>query len=389
MNLILSIALLFLLGFGAKKVFQRMRFPMVTAYLILGILIGPYGLNLIHIRILNASGVFSEIVLGMIAFSIGKNFSFINLKRIGKSVLIISIFEVILACGLVTLLFHFIFHKPLHTTILFGAIAAATAPAATIAVVREYNAKGSLTSTLLGVVAIDDAWGLILFSAAFAFSRTLYLGGEIFIHKVFGLALLEIFGAVLLGLGIGWILSILSFMAKTKGEILIYTLGFILLGVGIARFLNLSVLLTGMSLGVATVNLKPRDRRFFEAIESIDPILFLIFFSLVGAELKIPTLVYLGTLGVAYLVARVVGKFLGAYIGGQVVHAEDKIKRWLGLGLVPQAGVALGMALYVDSYLPEIGDIVLPVIIGSTILYELVGPVCTKFALSQAGEIGG
>lgn len=387
MNLALSIAVLFLLGFGAQKLFQRIKLPMVTAYLILGILIGPYCLNLIHIKILNASGIFSEIVLGIIAFTIGRNFSLDSFRRIGKSVLVISLFEVALACSLVTLVFQLIFHKPFYTTILFGAIAAATAPAATIAVVREYRAKGVLTSTLLGVVAIDDAWGLILFAVAFAFSRALYSGGTILIYKVLGLALFEIFGALLIGAVMGWFLSILSKLAKTRGEILVYTLGFILFAVGIARILNLSVLLTGMSLGATTVNLMPRDRGFFEAVESVDPVLFLIFFTLVGAELKVPALVYLGMMGVAYLFARVIGKFLGAYIGGQVMRAEDKIKKWLGLGLVPQAGVALGMALYVDSYLPEVGNLILPVIIGSTILYEIIGPACTRVALSKAGEI--
>ena len=387
MNLFLSIAILFLLGFGAKKLFQQMRFPMVTAYLILGILIGPYCLNLIHTRILSASGVFSEIALGVIAFTIGRNFSITGFRRIGKSVLVISLFEVALACSLVILVVQFIFHKPFHTTILFGAIAAATAPAATIAVIREYKAKGILTSTLLGVVAIDDAWGLILFAAAFAFSRALYSGGTILIYKVLGLALFEIFGALLIGAVMGWFLSILSKFAKTKEEVLIYTLGFILLAIGIAKLLDLSVLLTGMSLGAVIVNLSPRDRRFFEAVESVDPILFLIFFILVGAALKVPAFLHLSLLGIGYLITRVFGKFLGVYIGGQVIRAEKEIKKWLGLGLVPQAGIALGMALYVDSYLPELGNLILPVIIGSTILYELIGPVCTKIALSKAGEI--
>lgn len=386
MNTILSLAIFLILGFGARKLFQKIKFPIVTAYLILGIIIGPFCLNLVAPQIFKVSGIFSEFVLGMIAFSIGGNFSIASIKRIGRTVLLISIFECALACTFVLASFTFLLKKPFHTSILFGSIAAATAPAATVAVIREYKAKGILTSTLLGVVAIDDAWGLILFAGAFAISKVLWSGTGIPIPKVFGLALLRVIGALSIGAIIGWLLSYFAKFLRTREETLIYTLGFILLAIGVSKLLNVSVLLTSMALGFATINFGGRGRRFLDIIESVDAPLLLMFFVLVGAELEITALKYLGILGSVYLVTRVMGKFIGTYIGVKVAKAEPRI-RWLGLGLVPQAGVALGMALYVKAYFPELGGLILPVIIGSTIVYELIGPLCTKLAISRAGEI--
>jgi len=387
MNEILGFSLILLLGFVVQKVLKKLGLPAVTAYLILGIAIGPYALNLIGPKLLGASGLVSEIALGVIAFSIGGNFSRINLKRIGKSVLVISIFEVFFAFLFVLIVSFFLFHKHLYLCLLLGSVAAATAPAATVMIIREYRAKGILTNTLLGIVAIDDAWGLILFAICFAIAKSLVYPENISLLQTTGIAFLKIVIALLLGGILGWFLSFLSKLAKTRDELLIYTLGFIFLGIGLSKSFDLSVLLVNMSMGVAAINFSRVGKRFFDTIEMVDNPLFLLFFVISGANLEIPALRTVGLISIGYLIARIIGKFGGCFIGSYVVHASKKIKKYLGFGLVPQAGVALGMALYIKTYLPEAGNIILPVIIGSTVIYEIFGPLCTKFALVKAGEI--
>lgn len=385
MNDLLSISLILLLGFVAQKAVQKLKLPSVTAYLVLGILIGPYLLNLASPGVIRASGLFSEIALGIIAFSIGESFFITNLKKFGKSIFLISIFQTLSAC--LFIIIFTLFQQPLHISLILGAVGCATAPAATIMVIREYKAKGSFTKTLVGVVGMDDAWALILFAILLGLAKTLFSGVEIGIHKIIGKETIRIIGALVLGGAIGWIFAYFSKFCKTKSERLIYTLGFIFIGIGVSKFCNFSLLLTNMALGASVVNFSRMGRRYFEAMETVDPPLFLIFFVLCGANLEIPALKYVGVLGGIYIIARVAGKFIGTYIGASVAKANSNVKKYLGFGLIPQAGVALGMALYVKSYFPEVGNIILPVIIGSTVIYELIGPVCTKFALSRAGEI--
>ncbi len=387
MNEILSLGIIFILGLIAQKLIQRVKIPIVTGYLLLGILIGPYILNVVSPRILRFSGLFSEIVLGIIAFSIGENFSIANLKTIGRTVFLISVGEVALAFLAVSMVLHFLLKQSIPIALVFGSIAAATAPAATIMVIREYRAKGPFTSTLLGVVAVDDAWGLILFGVFFSIAKSIACKSNVFIPVVILLALLKILGAFILGGLLGWILSYFSKLIKNRDELLIYTLGFILLSVGFSRLLDFSVLLTCLGLGTASINFAQRGRKFFDIVDSVSSPLFLLFFILVGAELELPALARLGWVGAAYLVSRVFGKWIGAYIGAKFTRAPDLIKKYIGLGLVPQAGVALGMALYVKSYFVEAGATILPVIIGCTVIYELVGPLCTKYALTKVYEI--
>jgi len=387
MNTILSLGLIFLIAFLAAKLIHLVRLPMVTAYLIVGILIGPQVGNLITTRILGASGLFSEFVLGVIAFVIGENFSFAQFRRLGKSVLWISVGEVLVSWGLVSLGLRLLLGQPLYLCLLFGAIAPATAPAATIMVIREYKSKGILTDTLLGVVAVDDAWGLILFAISLAVAKELYYVTHLLPLKVVGFALLKVLGSFVIGGVLGWIFTLLSRFARHREEALIYTLGFLLLGVGLSKLADASVLLTNMFFGATVVNLHPRGRRFFNVIKDVDTPLYLLFFVLAGASLKLGALKELSVVGLAYFFTRPLGEWLGAWLGASVAKSTKLVKRYLGFGLIPQAGVALGMAVYVKAAFPEAGAIILSVIIGTTVIYEIVGPIFTKFALQQAGEI--
>ena len=389
MNTTLILGIILVVGFFFARLIGKIKLPTVTAYIVVGIIIGPSVLGFIPETMLETSGFISNIVLGIIAFTIGQNFLRDTFKRIGRQVLFISIMEAGITWILVTLLFVFLLRQPLYISIIFGAISAATAPAATVMVVREYNAKGKFTETLLGVVAIDDAWCLVIFALSLAIARALYAhtASTFFMIKTVLNALMEIGGAFALGSCLAWVIHKLSRHTRNKPELLIYTLGFLLLNIGLALHLHLSVLLSCMSLGAVLVNLNPNNTGFFDILKSIDPPLYLIFFILAGAHLQISILASLGLLGIAYLLFRVVGKYLGALLGAQLSHADTPIKKYIGLGLIPQAGVALGVALIAKDQFPEIGGIILTVIVATTVIYEIIGPVCTKIALQKVGDI--
>ena len=353
MNSLLSLGIILLTGILAAKFLRRAKFPMVTAYLLLGIVIGPNLLNLIPEQILGASGLFSNIVLGMIAFTLGQNFSFGNLRKLGKSVFFISIGEVIGSWALVTFTLHFILKQPLYLSLLLGAIAPATAPAAIVMVIREYRAKGPLTNMILGVVAIDDAWGLILFAVSLAISRSIFFHTASFLPFLVILkALLEVGGAFVLGGIMGWLFSYFSRFARTQDELLIFILGFILSTIGLAIYFNFSVLLACMFLGAVISNIKPAGSKFFNIVKMVDPPIYLIFFVLTGANLELFSLRNLGIIGGVYLVMRPLGEWIGAYLGAIVSGSSRLVRNYLGFALVPQAGVALGMALLCKSIFP-------------------------------------
>lgn len=386
---ILSLGFILLAGLFAAKLIRRLKIPIITAYLLLGILIGPSLLNMVSKGILDASGLISNVVLGFIAFSLGQNFSIVTFRRIGRPVLWISILEAAGAWILVTFTFWIILKQPFYIALLFGAISSATAPAATMMVIREYKAKGSFTDTLLGVVAIDDAWCLIIFAISLAISKGVvtHAPSNIFFLKVISRSLLEIFGAFILGGLIAVLFTYLSRYATTSIDLLIYTLGFILLNTGLAIYFQLSVLLANMFLGAVLVNVHRLSFKFFDTLHTIDSPLYLLFFVLAGANLEIGLLGKLGILGGGYIFFRCLGKVGGATLGGYISHAPSRIKRFIGWGLLPQAGVALGVALVAKSSFAEVGSLIFSVIVATTVIYELIGPLATKFALRGAGEI--
>ncbi len=389
MNIILGLGFILLAGLLSARLINKIGFPAVTAYLLLGIIIGPSVFKLIPKDVIVASGLISNIVLGLIAFGIGQNFSGDNFRKVGKSVIWISILE---ACGawiLVTLVFLVILRQPFYISLLFGAISSATAPAATVMVIREYRAKGNFTDTLLGVVAIDDAWCLIIFAISLTISQAIYIHmlSPFFLTKVFFNSILSIFGAFILGGIIAMLLTYLSRYLHTQTELLIFTLGFVFLNIGIALWLKLSVLLANMFLGAILVNIHKTSFNFFDSLKTVDSPLFLLFFVLAGANLEIAILNKLGLIGLAYLIFRVVGKVIGAGLGAHISNASKSIKKYLGLGLVPQAGVALGCALIAKNNFPEVGNMIFTTVVATTVVYELIGPLCTKHALHKAGEI--
>ena len=388
MNLIFSIGFILFFGLIAARLINKIKFPSITAYLLLGIILGPSLGNFISVELLSASGFISNLALSLIAFSLGQNFTKQFFQKIGRSVIWISVSEAVLSWVLVTLAIFGLAQQPFYIALIFGAISSATAPAATVMVMREYKSKGRFTDTLLGVVAIDDAWCLIIFALSLAMAKVfaLHLPNG-FIFKAISRSLMEILGAFLLGGLIAYLVSYIAKYIRTPTELLIYTLGFVLLNTGLALRLHFSVLLANMFLGAVLINIKNTNFRFFEVLRSLDPPLYLLFFCLAGANLEISLLKNVSLVGLVYLGCRILGKIGGSMLGGRIIRAEDKVRKYLGLGLLPQAGVALGCALIVKSEFPQAGAMIFTAIVVSTVIYELIGPVCTKIALEKAGDI--
>jgi Kef-type K+ transport system membrane component KefB len=387
-NTILNLGLILLLGLLAERLIQKIKLPTVTAFIIAGILLGPSLLNLINPQLIGSSGLISNIALGIIAFSLGESFLFSSFKEIGRPVIYISLIAAFLPCILVTMGLYFLLEQPLYVAILFGAISSATAPAATLMVIREYKARGSLTNTLLGVVAIDDAWCLIVFSLSFAFSKDMIQGdANPSWFKVIYPFIKEIIFVIILGSLTAFACNFISRYIKLKSDLLIYILGFLLLNTGLALYFHLSLLLTNIIFGAVLVNISTTSFKFFDLIKSVDAPLYLVFFILAGANLEIALLQGVWIFGLAFIILRSSGKIIGAYLGGYLSKAEHKIRKYLGWGLLPQAGVAIGLALIVKEEFPQVGNILFPTIIATTVFYEIVGPIFTKYALVASKEV--
>ncbi|MFQ5863433.1 MAG: cation:proton antiporter [Candidatus Brocadiales bacterium] len=389
MNIFLSIAIVLAGALIFASLIKRLKFPEVTAYILLGILLGPHLLNLMSEQIYELSSPISLIALGFIAFMLGENLSLENLRHTGKSILWISIFETIGACVLITAVIYFGLHQPFYVAILLGGIAPATAPAATMLVVREYRAKGSFTNTLLGVVSIDDAWGITIFAMCLSVAKLAAVpdvDADTISHEVFN-PLFEILGSLLLGGIVAVTLSRASRYVSDSANLLILALSGIFLVIGISLSLGLSVLLANVALGATLVNIDRKATMFFDIVREVDAPIYVMFFVLAGTHCDILALRQLGGVGFVYMMCRMVGQVIGAFLGGYIAGSDNKIKKYLGLALFPQAGVALGMALVVKNEFPQAADTIFNLIVATTVIFEIIGPMCTRYALSRAGEI--
>lgn len=386
MSTFFYLALILFSGLIFGRVVKHLRLPNVTGYLIAGLLIGPHIFNLLSTDIVTQLNLISEMALAFIAFSIGSEFKLSYLKKAGMTPIVIALFEALLASILVTgvlILFGF----DIKVSMLLGAIAAATAPAATIMVVKQYNAKGPVTNTLLSVVALDDAVALMAFGFAMAVINSMLNPGQNSAIVIAVLPLVEIIGSIALGLVLGLLFNIPLRFFKKNSNRLIITCGFVFLANALATFAGLSSLLLCMSMGATLINTSSSGREIFKIADSITPPIFLMFFVVSGAELDISIIPKIGVLGILYLIVRVIGKVAGASLGAYLMKAPETVKKYIGLTLIPQAGVAIGLSLIASNTLPEYGKTIRAVILCATLIYELIGPAITKIGLKKAGEI--
>ncbi len=386
MNLLLGLAVMVLAGMLFGRLAKLIRLPNVTGYLIGGLLIGPSVLGVLSSDMLSQMGVISEVALGFIAFSIGSEFKMSYFKRVGATPIVIAVFEslfavLFVAAGLI------LAGKPLPFALVLASIAAATAPAATIMVINQYKAKGTVTETLLSVVAIDDATALMMFGICVAIAQTVINPAGSSLLSAIGKPLYEIGGALIVGFLLGLLFLLPLRWFQKDGNRMSITIGFIFAGVGIAELFGFSSLLLCMAMGAALTNFSVQAKHIAKLTDQITPPVFLLFFVASGAELQLSAIPAIGVVGVIYIVLRVAGKLCGASFGAILCRADTKVRKYLGPALLPQAGVAIGLSLSATTVVPEYGQIIRTVILCGTLIYELIGPAVTKFSLKRAGEI--
>ena len=380
------LALMLFTGLVFGRVVKLIKLPNVTGYLIAGLLFGPYCLKALPLDFIKGAELISNMALAFIAFSIGSEFKVSYLKKVGVMPVVIAVFEGLMAMALVTGILTALGFD-IEIALLLGAIASATAPAATIMVVKQYKAKGPVTQTLLSVVALDDAVALIAFGFAVAVVNSLQHPGEVSVAMSILLPFIEIIGSLFLGFLLGYLFKIPLHFWKKSSNRLIITAAFIFLGSALATLLDLSPLLLCMCMGAMVVNTNDSAESLFKLTEGVTPPIYLMFFVISGAELDISILPQIGLIGVIYVLSRVLGKVAGASIGAVIMKAPETVKKYIGFTLVPQAGVAIGLALIAASALPEFGQTIRAVVLCATLIYELTGPVITKITLKKAGEI--
>lgn len=386
LNILTYMAIMLLAALLAGKVVKKLKLPNVTGYLLIGLLLGPHCLKILSQDLLDEMGVVTEYALGCIAFSIGAEFKISFLKKVGKAPIVIGVLEGLGAVAVVdtTLL---LLGYDITFALAMGAIASATAAASTLMIVKQYKARGPVTNTLLPVVALDDAVALMAFGISMAVANVISSHGDAPIGKLLVAPLIEIMGGLAFGALLGIIMVFAVKMYTGRGNRLSITLMMICLCVGVSDLLGFSSLLACMMLSMVFVNLSRYREKIYEPMDRITPPIYMIFFIISGASLDITIITSIGVVGTVYVVGRIIGKALGAWLGAKVSKAPKVVSKWLGLTLVPQEGVAIGLATSAAASLPEYGARIKTIVLCGVVIYELIGPIITKTALKKAGEI--
>lgn len=383
-QVMLSLGLILLVSLVAEYVATRTRLPRVTLLVLVGVAVGPNALALIPDSISDAAELITSLALTMVAFLLGSELSIDKLRRHGRAVVILSA-TVVLATWFIVGAGLALLGVPLFLALIFGAIATATDPAATADVADELHAKGRFRDLVVGVVAIDDAWGLIVFGVTIAVATALLGGGimEIGINLA-----IELGGAVLIGLATGIPMAMLSGRLRPGRPNQLEAIGVVLTCGGLAMLVGASYLLAATVAGAVVANFAKHHEYTFRQIEHFEWPFLTVFFVLSGALLDLSMLLVSGMLGMGYLGFRLLGRVVGGWVGGRMIGARHSESAWYGLGLLPQAGVAVGMGLLAATEFPEYGETILAVTIGTTVIFELVGPILTRMALQRNGETG-
>ena len=408
---ILLLGFAMLAGLMMTRVIKPLGLPAVTGYLLAGLLVGPcclgaLGIGFTSFEQVGQLGIISDVALGFIAFSIGNEFRLSALRQTGKQATVIAIVQALSATVLVDLMLlgaYYLFdlrkYLGVETCIVLGAIATATAPAATLMVVNQYKAKGPLTSLLLPIVALDDAVGLIVFAISFGVAKTINSGAEMSIISVLVNPLLEVVLSLVLGTIMGILFTGAEKLFHSNSKRISISITFVFFTVALSMLeihipgseieIGFSSLLVCMMLGTVFCNICDFSEDIMERVDRWAQPLFVLFFVLSGAELdlRVFSSLVVVAIGVLYMVARSAGKYLGARASAKLMHCDHTIQKYLGITLLPQAGVALGMSVTVAAELGSEGSIIRSIVLFAVLIYELVGPMLTKIALTKAGEI--
>ena len=399
-NLILLLGLIMFLGALGGRLFQKLRIPQVVGYIVIGVLIGQSGLQLLSVPVITALEPLSSVALSLIGFLIGAELKIGVIKKYGKQFVGILLFEAIVPFFVVALVVTAVsfaltrdFATSLSIGLVLGAISSATAPAATTDVLKENRTRGPLTMTVLGIVAMDDAVALILYAVASSLAAILLGGGAGLSLGAQLLALLyEVGGSIIVGGLTGLALGqIIRNLMSDEGRILSFSLGALFLCTGICTLLALDNILAAMSLGFAMVNFAPaKTRETFSLVEKFTPPIYVMFFVLVGAKLNIWNVnAFVAVLAILYVLCRTLGKSVGARLGAALTKAPETVKNYLPFCLLSQAGVAIGLSIAAgQDFAATIGPTIMLIITATTFVVQLVGPICVKYGITKAGECG-
>ncbi len=399
------VGIILITGFLMGELATYVRLPKVTGYILAGVLLNPQVTPIIPKNIGQHTNFVTNIALSFITFSIGGTLLWSEIKRLGKGIAAITILEaevtfLVIAAGLIVIL-PWLVSDPRATMVatfipvglLVGALGSPTDPSGTLAVVHQYRAKGDVTSTILSVSAFDDALGLVNFSIAFAVAAMLVQHQGFSLYASIGQPALQVFGALAIGTGFGFLFNFISHVIRdeTEGVFIVMLFGLLSLCFGVSRWLNCDELLGTMMMGMIVTNFNKRRERVFEILERYaEEIIFVLFFTLSGMFLDFNVLwESLGLVGL-YVVLRTIGKFSGTGLGAWIAHASAPVKRYTGFGLIPSGGIIVGLALLLkqEPGFTAFADIIISVIIGSTVILEIAGPLAVRFALRRVGEVG-
>lgn len=392
-QIIIGIAVMMICGFLMTRITKRLKLPSVTAYIVAGIIIGPFCLNLIPKNVVAGMDFLPDIALAFIAFSTGEFLKLNVIKKNGPKVIVITLFEALFASVLVFVLTFFVFRFPLIFSIILAALASATAPASTMMTIRQTNAKGNFVDTLLQVVALDELVALLAFSIAIAIAKSNKEGFDfLMILKTLGINI----GVLIIGGLFGFIMKLMMPKKRSTDNRLIISLSILFFFCGICELLDISPLLGCMSMGMVYINVSG-DEKLFRQLGYFSPPILLLFFVRSGASFNLSALVSSSTVGaiplivisIAYFVVRIVGKYGGAYLGGLVTRSSKPVRNYLALALIPQSSVAIGLAALGSRVLGgDLGMALNTIILAASVLYELIGPGCAKLSLYLSKSYG-
>ncbi len=403
-NIIFFLGISVILAFYVGQSVRAVRLPMILGYLLTGIILGPYALGLIDPERLEYLSFVVDVGLGIVAFSIGTELDFTSLKRLGFGIVTV-IFAESFGAFLVVFLSVYLFSHDLVLSVLFAAIAPASAPAGTVAVIMEYKAKGPLTKALYAVVGFDDAVGVIIFGFSLAFVKALLLSQVAGNSGVISFDLWQPLGEIAMSIAAGAVAGLIFVRIAEKlgenGQMLLMVVGIILLLTGSSLQFHGSLILTNMTAGIILSNLSHESiiQKVRAALDTILPLVFVLFFLVAGLHLNVMLLPALGLIGVIYIISRTIGLMGGSYLGCVIGGMRHNMRNYLGFGILSQAGLAIGLGfmaknelskLAASYHLPEIAAIgasILLSVTATSIFFELIGPIATKFALKKAGEI--
>ncbi|MDO5718353.1 MAG: cation:proton antiporter [Tissierellia bacterium] len=381
------LGIIIIAAMATAAIIGKFKLPDVTGYLLAGLIIGPSVLKLVPKGIVTDFEILSQVALSFIAYNIGAEMNYQNLKSLGSKVFIITFFEAFTAFVVVFSVTKLI-GQSLPFALVLGAISSATAPAATLMVIKQYKAKGPLVDTLIPIVALDDAFCIMIFGIASTIAATILTGASMSFFHMIIIPVGKIIGAILIGAVSGIILVPIIKRFKNQGQLTSFILAVILILTHLAIKLSLSSLLLMMSFGLALCNLSPNRNQARTALDGMSTPIFIVFFTLSGADLDLKVFTTVGVLAIIYMLSRSTGKVIGARIGCNITKTDKTVSKYLGFTLLPQAGVAIGLSLIAEHLLPAPhGSQIRAIILSATVVYELLGPVITKLTLAKAGEI--